>query len=206
MAHHIAELIIRAENAPLPKRDQVRYECACAILDLWSRVRAFPAEDGPFESVDRVIEVVDSLHPDASPYYRNNMWRALEDPPANAHNEVESLLTAALAIDRAARNLIHPLLSEAARVAGEECAEWLELTQQLDDDDPISKLRVRLIKAGQEEATLQTYRIDQLQRRIEQLNHFAAVADVLKKSLIEALEAAQTRILASEDETQGPTS
>ncbi|CAD1796966.1 hypothetical protein XSP_003834 [Xanthomonas euroxanthea] len=192
MAHYTAELMVRAEHADLPERDEVQQLCARAILELWAQARAFTAKLSAFESIDRVIEVIDSLHPEGGPHYRNDLWRALDARATNGDSEVEELLTTALGIDGAARNLIHYVLTQAAHAAGRDSAEWLELAQHLDEEDPLTELRIRIVRAGREEAELENYRIEQLEKRIAQLEHFAVATQALKTSLVESLAAAKS--------------
>ncbi len=191
MAHYVAEQMMRAEHAPLSERDEAQQSCARAILDLWAQARAFPVTRAPFESVDRVIEAMDSLHPDGGPHYRNDLWRALDARANSGDSEVEMLLTTALGIDSAARNLIHHVLAHASRAAGRNSAEWLELAQRLDEKDPLTELRIRIVRAGRDEAQLKNHRIEQLEKRIAQLEDFAAAAEALKTSLLESLAAAK---------------
>lgn len=191
MAHYVAELMVRAEHAPLPKREEAQQSCARAILDLWAQVRAFPAKRTPFESIDRIIETIDSLHPDGGPHYRNDLWRALDARVNDGDGEVEKLLTAALGIDGAARNLIHHILAHASRAAGRDSTEWLELAQHLDEEDPLTDLRIRIVRVGRDEAQFKNHHIEQLEKRIAQLVHFSAAAQALKTSLVESLAAAK---------------
>lgn len=205
MAHYVAELMVRAEHAAPPDRDEAEQACARAIMDLWALVRAFPAKGTAFESIDRVIEAIDSLHPDGGAYYRNDLWRALDTRASKGDGEVETLLTTALGIDGAARNLIHHVLAHAARAAGRDSAEWLELAQRLDEDDPLTELRIRIVGAGQDEAQLKNHRIEQLEKRIEQLEHFASAAQALKTNLVESLEAAEADRHMLGAEREGPS-
>lgn len=193
MAHYVAELMVRAEHAPLPKREEAQQSCACAILDLWEQTRAFPAKRTTFDSIDRVIECIDSLHPDGGPHYRNNLWRALDARANEGDMEVKNLLATALGIDGAARNLIHHILAHASRAAGRDSAEWLELAQNLDEEDPLTELRIRIVRAGRDEAEIKNHRIEQLEKRIAQLEHFSVAAQALKTSLMESLAAAKDR-------------
>lgn len=187
MAHYVAELMVRAEHAAPDQRGEAMQVCSRAILDLWAQAAAFPAKRTAFSSIDRVIEVISSLHPDAEPYYRNELWRALDVRASSGDSAVENLLVTALGIDHGARSLIHYVLAEAAREAGRGSAEWLELAQRLERDDPITELRIRLVTMGQEEAELKSSRIEELEKRIVQLEHFAAAAGALKQSLAESL-------------------
>lgn len=202
MAHYVAELMVRAEHAPLPERNEAEQSCARAIMDLWAQARAFPTKRAAFESVDRVIAAIDSLHPDDGPYYRNDLWRALDARADSGDSEVEKLLTTAMGIDGAARNLIHHVLAHAAREAGRDSSEWLELAEQLDEKDPLTELRIRIVKAGRDEAQLKNYRIEQLEKRIAQLEHFAAETQTLKMSLVESLAAAKAVSQIIEDERE----
>lgn len=191
MAHYIAELIVRAEQAAPAQHREALEECARAIMDLWALARTFPTERGIFESVDRIIEVIDSLHPDAGSYYRNDRWRALEALAIGAGNEIDELLTTALEIDGIARSLIHHVLTLAAQVARRESAEWLELAQDLEDEDPYTELRIRIVAMGREQESLERYRIEQLEKRIAQLDQFSAAAQSLRTSLMESLAEAK---------------
>ena len=204
MAHYVAELMVRAEHAPLPERDEAQKSCARAILDLWAQARAFPAKRTAFESIDRVIEAIDSLHPDGVPHYRNDLWRALDARVNNGDSEVEKLLTTALGIDGAARNIIHHVLARASRAAGRDSAEWLELAQHLDEEDPLTELRIRIVRAGRDEAQLKNHRIEQLEKRILQIEHFAAATQALKTNLVESLAAAKADSLLLGEEREEP--
>lgn len=191
MAHYIAELIVRAEQAAPAQQREAQEECARAIMDLWALARAFPVERGMFDSVDRIIEVIESLHPDAGPYYRNDRWRALEARASGEGSEIDELLKTALGIDGIARSLIHHVLTLAARVAGRESAEWLEFAQDLEDDAPHTELRVRVVAMGREQESLDRYRIQQLEKQIAQLDQFCAAAQLLRTSLMDSLAEAE---------------
>ncbi|WP_184643576.1 AVAST type 3 anti-phage proein Avs3b [Xanthomonas sp. 3307] len=202
MAHYVAELMLRAEHAALSDRDEARQACASAILDLWGHARAFPAKSSAFESIDRVIETIGSLHPDGGAYYRNDLWRALDARADEGDSEVEKLLTLALGIDGAARNLIHHVLAQASRAAGRDSAEWLELAQHLDEEDPLTGLRIRIVRMGKDEARLKEHRIEQLEKRIAQLEYFALATQTLKKSIMESLEAAKAASRVPDEERE----
>lgn len=198
MAHYVAELMVRAETAPLSERDEAQQSCAHAILGLWERARAFPSRSMAFESIDRVIETIASLHPDGGPRYRNDVWRALDAHAKGGDSEVEKLLVFAMGIDGAARNLIHHVLADASRVAGRDNAEWLELAERLEDEDPLTEIRVRIGWAGLGEAQLISHRVEQLEKRIAQLEHFSAATQALKTSLVDSLAATKAAIQRKE--------
>jgi hypothetical protein len=191
MAHYVAELMLRAKHAPLPKREEAEQSCARAILDLWAQAQFFPAKRTAFDSVDRVIECIDSLHPDGGPHYLNNIWRALQARTHDGGIEVENFLQTAVAIDGAARSLIHHILAQALHAAGRDNAEWLELAQNLKEEDAFTELRMKIVREAWDEAEIKNLRVEQLEKRIAQFEDFSAAAQALKTSLLESLAAAK---------------
>lgn len=202
MAHYVAELMVRAKHAAPPECHEAQRLCARAILDLWAQARAFPRRKAAFESIDRVIEAIESLHPDSGPHYRNELWRTLHARATSGNSEVDELLAAALGIDGAARNLIYHVLAQAAQVAQRDSAEWLELAEHLDEEDPLTELRIRIVMAGQREAQREDHPMEQLEQRIAQLEYFESATQALKASLMESLAAAKSvsRTLVEERE------
>lgn len=194
MAHYVAELIVRAKSAPAAERAQAEHECAQAILDLWAEAAAFPRSQGPFDSVDRVIDALHSLGPDGLPRYHNAVWRALEARRGAEDDQIGRLLETASGIDRTARALIHHVLAMASHVAGRESAEWLELARQLDEEDPLTELRIRLVRAGMQRTSLEEHPVAELESRLAQLEQFAATADALRRELVAALETAKAKV------------
>lgn len=193
MAHYVAELIVRARAAPASERERAEHECAQAILDLWGKAAAFPTAHPPFESIDRVAEALESLDPHGQPRYHNDLWRALKARSRTKSDEVGTLLETASAIDGAARNLIHHVVAHASNIAGRDCSDWLKLVQQLDQEDPLTELRIRIVEAGVKEASLEEYRVVELESRIAQLEKFSAASDALRRELRKALETAKAK-------------
>ncbi|MCF5736428.1 hypothetical protein [Pseudomonas syringae] len=191
MAHYVAELMLRAAHELPPKREEAQQLCARAIMDLWAQAQSLPGKRTAFDSVDRVIECIDSLHPEGGPRYRNNLWRALDTRANDGNIEVENLLATALGIDDAARNLIHYILAHASYAAGRDDAEWLELAQKLDEGDALNGLRIEIVRAAWDEGEIKNLRVEQLEKRIAQLEHFSVAAQELKTSLVESLAAAE---------------
>lgn len=194
MAHYVAELMVRAKNAPASEREQAEHECAQAILDLWAQAAAFPSAHTPFESIDRVVEALDSLSPHGRPRYHNELWRALKARSGTKNDEIGGLLETASAIDGTARSLIHHVLALASHIAGRESSEWLELARQLDEEDPLTGLRIRLGRVGVHQASLEEHRVAELESRIAQLEQFSAASDALRRELAKALEAAKAKV------------
>lgn len=178
----------------MSERRQAEHECAQAILDLWAQTAAFPSALAPFGSIDRVVEALDSLGPDGPPRYHNQLWRSLKARSSTQKDEIGALLETASAIDRTARSLIHHVLALASHVAGRESAEWLELARQLDEEEPLTELRIRLVRAGVQRTSLEEHRVAELESRIAQLEQFSAVSDALRRELANALEAAKARV------------
>ena len=205
MAHYVAELILRAKSAPAEERLQAEHECAQAILDLWAQAAAFPGQHRPFDALDRVIGALDSLGPDKPPRYHNELWRALDAQRGAKDDQISALLQIASGIDQTARALIHHVLAMASHVAGRESADWAELAGQLDEEDPLTELRIRLVRVGVQRTSLEEHRVSELESRVAQLEQFAATADALRRELGAALEAAKAKLKDVAEEAPQPS-
>ena len=64
MAHCLADLITKAENASGGDKDAGRKECFDAILALWRHRSELPSGKRPFAELEPVIRAVESLDPE----------------------------------------------------------------------------------------------------------------------------------------------
>ena len=53
MAHHLAELLNRAENAPDEEKDAARRECSDLIVELWIHRASLPTNRRPWSHLTR---------------------------------------------------------------------------------------------------------------------------------------------------------
>ena len=68
----------------------------------------------------------------------------------------------------------------------------------------MTDLRIRIVTAGRDEAQLKNHRIEQLEKRIAQLEYFAAATRALKISLVESLVATKAASRVLGEEHKGP--
>jgi hypothetical protein len=74
LAHHLAELMLKAANATGPEKEQAEREAVDLILKLWMHRRALPAPVDPLGGYREAIAVLGRLMPDGNPFrhYRHN--------------------------------------------------------------------------------------------------------------------------------------
>ena len=68
MAHHLAEVMQKAEKAEGGDKEPAREQVADLILKLWSHRRSLPKGAYPLNNFETVMSVVGRLNPEASPY------------------------------------------------------------------------------------------------------------------------------------------
>jgi hypothetical protein len=80
MAHHVAELIHLAENAPTDAERRIaENEAVTTILEIWQHRKALPNDAYPLASYEDLLKVIHRLHPDSSPYlYSSELSRGEE--------------------------------------------------------------------------------------------------------------------------------
>jgi len=127
MAHHVAELIARAEKATGADKSVAESECFTAILALWARRSQLPNGRRPFEELEPVLRAVEALDPenDKPRYYRTAR------PPQGESAETteqDEWLKLADGLDYSARVLIGYCLTEAAGTALDKAKEWVKLS------------------------------------------------------------------------------
>src|SRR4051812_47403557 len=68
MAHHIADLIIQAENATRAEANGIRREAMTAILELWSHRTGFPSPTRPLDAFEPVFRALERLSEPQDPW------------------------------------------------------------------------------------------------------------------------------------------
>lgn len=125
MAHYIAELIGRYDNASGTEKEEVGDRAFEAILKLWNHRYQSPSG---FEAIKRgevILKTLSRLDPEEKrPFYFFN------HPREDVHdgNEIEKLFEVAIGVDRTARGLLKALLL-VMTIEGtdEETAEYIRL-------------------------------------------------------------------------------
>jgi hypothetical protein len=132
MAHHIADLMTKAEKAIGDDKATAERECFVAILELWAHCSELPNGKRPFEDLEPVMRAIESLDPedDTLRYYR-----AARPPKGETMEtpEQEKWLSMVDGLDYTAKVLISYCLTEAADAALDKSKEWVKLAAAIDD-------------------------------------------------------------------------
>lgn len=190
MAHHVADLIVKAEKATGDEKSTTEHECFAAILMLWKHRSELPSGKRPFEELEPVLRAVESLDPenDTPRYYRPA--RPPKGETAESA-EQEKWLNLADGLDYSAKVLIGYCLAEAADTALDKSKEWVKLAAEIDDDG-VPEIVIRFTSKARddnEEPDLNEGVRSILVDRINRLRGFLKIAESLADTLEERLHA-----------------
>jgi hypothetical protein len=195
MAHYIAELIEEAENAKVEDRPAKLATCADAILALWERRHQLPNGKRPFEDMEPILRVLESLDPaDDTPRYFRSPREAVDETEQNA--ETMKWLKLADGLDFSARILIRYCLTQAAQTALDRSKDWVKLaeTSGLDEGVDFSVIRIITDESDLTKASDPDDRARKLiEDRINRLDGFKKMADALASDLRRQLKQAQRK-------------
>ncbi|WP_459648957.1 hypothetical protein [Kitasatospora sp. Ki12] len=152
MAHHIGDLIIRAQAADDSQIDSARREAANTILKLWSHRASLNTQDPPMSSFGPVFKALARLSEKQDPWHFYGMFRSGQQPD-DADVGVTPLLQHALELEDIVRGVVRGVVLLAAKEAAGTEAKWMELSDHLEDDDQHRALQeiLRLIREGDAE-------------------------------------------------------
>ena len=71
MAHHLAELLKRAEKASGKEKDALQRECADLIIRLWTCRTSLPTAHRPLQSFESIMKAIECLRGDTPAYFRD---------------------------------------------------------------------------------------------------------------------------------------
>lgn len=186
MAHEVAEKIAAAEQAIGDARDAAVDNCVEAVLKLWANRYTLPPYFRPLRELEPLLRTLTSLGVDDAYGPRYFTHVPSEEQLDGATDEEKKLLGSALAIDRAAKELIRYFISVAAQRPTEAAKQVLvdavkggldveiELTVSKHFSDRFSKIKE---KAQQ----------DAIRSRIEKLEGFADAAQLLANEMKKTL-------------------
>lgn len=145
MAHHIADLIARAESASPDDRAAAEEACANTILKLWSHRNALPAHLRPLGDLQPVLRTLAflDLNPEDVRYYRAPMREAVL---AGVEGEARRAIEIAMNLDYTARVLIRLMLQEAVTAAADSATTWVELAKAAGVEDAGEQKLIDLIR------------------------------------------------------------
>jgi hypothetical protein len=190
MAHHIADLMLKAKSATGKEKELAEKNCFEAILALWKHRAELPNGKRPFEDLEPVIRAIESLDPDDdTPRYFRSIRPAQGE--AEKQSEMEAWLDVAGDLDYSAKILIGYCLAEAANAALDKSKEWVKLAEAAGADDGMSEIVVRFVSReadlGREPNPTDVVRV-QLQDRIKRLEGFTNLAETVLRDLKTRLE------------------
>ena len=189
MAHHIAELMDAAENAPSAMRAQRKRECAEAIERLWHHRAGAFREERPFSDFDAVFAAMRRIDPKGQGRFEVLLDR---DAPTMKDEVGQQWLGVAIGIERAADQLVRWSLMQAVVRVKPETAEWLRLaiSAGLEDDQARA---VRIVfesmqpKSAEELQKKERERLEIMRGRLQAL-------DGLAKTVVDALDASLKKL------------
>ncbi|MFG1432688.1 AVAST type 3 anti-phage protein Avs3b [Xanthobacter sp. V2C-4] len=181
MAHHIADLIAKAESATGEEKRSAEKNCFDAILALWHHRAELPNGKRPFEELEPVVRAIESLDPDDdTPRY----FRSARMPAGDKkeESEAEAWLKIVDGLDYSAKILIGHCLAEAARTAVDRSKEWVKLAEAAETDCGVSEIVVRFVSSTadlDQEPDLVAERRRLKEDRLARLESFVKLAEIV---------------------------
>lgn len=188
MAHHLSDLILRAETAIGNEKRTAQNEAFDAILAIWRHRSELPDGKRPFEDLEPIIRTVESLDPeDERPRY----FRPARPPRGESGTtpEQEKWLEAVEGLDYSAKVLIGYCLEEAAGAAVDKAQEWIKLAEGIGDDGA-PEIAIRVVSSPWELEKAPDHNAQQrklLTDRVKRLRAFIGVAENVAEVLSERL-------------------
>jgi hypothetical protein len=190
LAHYVADLIAKAKNTTGKEKGLAEKKCFEAILELWKHRTEIPNGKRPYEDLEAVVRAIQSLDPDeATPRYFRSVLQSRGEEEEKS--EAETWLDMALGLDYSAKVLIGFCLSEAAEATLDKSKEWVKLAEAAGVEDGISEIVARFVssEAGHaREPNPSDVIRSKLQNRIERLEGFSKLAEVVLRDLKTRLE------------------
>jgi hypothetical protein len=189
MAHHVADLILKAENATGSDKVTAETEAFDTILALWKHRSEFPSGKRPYEELEPVMRTVASLDPeDDTPRY----YRVMRPPKGEAAetSDQEQWLRLAEGLDYLAKVLIGFCLAEAARAALDRSKEWVKIAEEAGDIGPY-EITMRFLSRTEESNKRPDPHDEQrkiLADRIKRMRSFMGLAESVVETLAKRLE------------------
>jgi hypothetical protein len=194
MAHYIAELIDAAELGTPIERAETIDRCFKSILELWSYRSELPDGKRPFNDMEQIVRVVQSLDPDIE----TPRLVRVSIPGKVEHGEsaqTKTLLEFVRLIDASAKVMIGHALSEAARSAADQSKEWIALAKDAGLQATPFDIVIQFVseKADLErKSDLNEHERKLLNTRVSQLDAFTKFAALVSEDLKRRLEALPT--------------
>jgi hypothetical protein len=203
MAHHIGDLIARAETTPEKEAEGVRRETVTAVLALWGHRAKLPVPSPPLDAFEPVFRALERLSEPQDPWAFYRMFSPGHQP-GGGDMAAAPLLGIALALEDTVRRVVREIITVATLEAADKEAKWLGLAEHVEEDDQRAALDA-LLEFAQ---SLGTYSGDADNRQVATAGPSKLMTALrqAEKQLAEAREALEERVpgTSSEDEDSGP--
>lgn len=133
MAHHLSDLIMRAENSTEPQVESLRRETADLIIRLWEHRFTSPLRSRPTAALLPVMDALQRLG-DTAPWTFYGMF-AVDTGPDGEDIADNALLRIALELETTVRATVRNIIVTAAEQATDTEAPWLTAAAHLRQDD-----------------------------------------------------------------------
>lgn len=156
MAHHLAELIVTAENgSSVAVRSKARKEAAETIIKIWERRANLPSNAYPLAPYKHVLQVLDRLRPAENPFSYFNRYESKQDQlcaelfDSLTRLIISLLLMKAVPTARPAKVNVAAIeaLDETELQVWKAIARWVELLQ-IEDKSAKPKRTKKIEKSG----------------------------------------------------------
>jgi hypothetical protein len=193
MAHYIAEKIKIAENSSGKARQIAEKECFDVILKLWEHRWTVSHENKPFKDFEPILRLLEKINPDNEDHYYPRVIINRQYPELENETSLDSNWSdVALKIDRVARIWIEYCISNAvAEIDTEKTINLIDSANELTNNEDLLIINILLesqLKEISEEDTLRDYKIKKLEKRIEELEKFYTLNDLILSSFKSDLE------------------
>lgn len=139
MAHHLADLITKAETAEGERANESRQQAVDLILRLWEHRSTLPSRHRPMASFEPVMSALAKLSEPHEPWRHSGIFEPGQEPDETDLASV-ALLRHTLQIEAGLLELIHDVVAYATRVAENKERNWITASRHLEED---SHLRAR---------------------------------------------------------------
>jgi len=192
MAHHISELIVKAEETEGKEKADVEDRCRDAIFELWDHVSAFPRGHRPLDNIEPLLATIQALDPENQAYFHISEAESLIEK-STLSDEAKEWLDLSMGIDYSARLLISLCLQKTANEITEKKRDLLKLARSLDADTPKTFV-VRFMTDKQEQSDAEQKKevireqIETFKERREQLKTMVEMSERLFTSIDAEIE------------------
>ncbi|MGW3993207.1 hypothetical protein ACWEF6_06935 [Amycolatopsis sp. NPDC004772] len=131
MAHHLGDLIVKAENTTEPEQLELRREAADLIIRLWTVRSGAPLDSSPTSAFEPIVNAFAVLA-EHKPWRFYQMFPEGSEPDSDTTQT--SLLRVALTLENAIRDVVRHIIVTAAKDAADREANWLQAAEHLADD------------------------------------------------------------------------